>query len=95
MPRTVNTPEIVKEVAKRMGCYQKDASELLDHFVEVVAENVQAGRKVHYRSFGTFYLRPAKCNSKRFRRAGVKFRPAKKMVERMQCTGAASEKEIL
>jgi len=67
----VSTPWLVAEVARRMGCYKKDARELLQHFADVVGKNVQAGKKVQFTGLGVFYS----VVSKRGVRA-VKFRPA-------------------
>ncbi|MGQ9825659.1 MAG: HU family DNA-binding protein [Desulfotomaculales bacterium] len=80
----MNTPALIKEVAARMGCYRKDARELLDHFAAVVAENVAAGRKVQYAGLGIFY--PAV--SRRGRGAGknvkIRFRPARDLAEKVK-----------
>jgi len=80
----VTTPALVREVARRMGCYRKDAREVLDHFASVIAENVSAGRRVQYAGLGIFY--PA--ISKRGRGAGkhvkVRFRPARELAEKVK-----------
>lgn len=52
---TVNTKEAVALVAKKMGCYHKDARELLlEHFPAVLVEAVSAGKKVHLAGLGRF-----------------------------------------
>jgi DNA-binding protein HU-beta len=80
----VTTPALVREVAARMGCYRKDARELLDHFSAFIAEQVAAGRKVQYAGLGIFY--PA--ISQRGRGAGksikIKFRPARELAEKVK-----------
>jgi DNA-binding protein HU-beta len=88
----VTTPALVREVAARMGCYKKDARELLDHFASVVAEQVAAGKRVQYAGLGVFY--PAV--SKRGRGAGkhvrIRFRPAKGLAEKIKKGGLQNEK---
>lgn len=56
----VSTREVVRGVARRMDCYQKDAKELLEHFASLVVEEVARGRKVRFAPLGTFYTRPAR-----------------------------------
>lgn len=79
----VTTPELVKEVAARMGCYRKDARELLDHFSSVVAEQVAIGRKVQYASLGIFYPAVTRRGRGAGKRRKIKFRPARELVEKM------------
>lgn len=78
------TPVLVREVARRMGCYRKDAREVLDHFAAVIAENVSEGKKVQYAGLGVFY--PA--ISRRGRGAGksvkIRFRPARELAEKVK-----------
>jgi DNA-binding protein HU-beta len=53
------TKEAVNAVAARMGCYRKDARELLlQHFVSVLTEAAVRGEKVHLAGLGTFLPRP-------------------------------------
>ncbi|HAP93148.1 MAG TPA: hypothetical protein DCM26_00805 [Desulfotomaculum sp.] len=51
----VTTPALVKEVAARMGCYKKDAREVLEHFADVVGENVRAGKSAQFTGLGVLY----------------------------------------
>ncbi|MBE3585374.1 MAG: HU family DNA-binding protein [Thermoanaerobacter sp.] len=89
----VTTPVVVREVARRMGCYRKDARELLDHFASVVAEQVAAGKRVQYAGLGIFY--PAV--SKRGRGAGkhvkVRFRPARSLAEKVMKGGLQQDEK--
>ncbi len=73
MREKTTTPKIVKEVARRMGCYGKDAREVLDHFAAVVRENLGADRKVQLAGLGVFYT--AKSRGK----IRVKFRPTRSL----------------
>jgi DNA-binding protein HU-beta len=69
---SVNTKEAVKEISKRMGCYHKDARELLlEHFPAVLVESISAGKKVHLAGLGTFYPRRGRKGLR------VAFRPAR------------------
>jgi DNA-binding protein HU-beta len=71
----VNTKEAVKEISKRMGCYHKDARELLlEHFPTLLAEAVSAGKKVHLAGLGTFYPRRGRKGLR------VAFRPARGLI---------------
>lgn len=54
----ITTPILINEVADRMGCFKKDARELLGHFSDVIIENVSEGRSVQLASLGVFI--PAK-----------------------------------
>lgn len=71
----LNTKTVVREVAARMGCYKKDAMELLEHFSNVVAETLAAGGAVDFRPLGIFRLS---------KRGGVKFRPAAKLARKVK-----------
>ena len=61
----IGTKEMVQEISKRMGCYHKDVREVLDHFTNIMVENVCEGRKVQFIPLGVFS--PAKI---RHRNAG-------------------------
>ncbi|MCL6560670.1 MAG: HU family DNA-binding protein, partial [Firmicutes bacterium] len=52
----IATRQVIKEVAERMGCYRTDAREVLDHFADVIRENVSAGRKVQYAGLGVLLI---------------------------------------
>ncbi|AEG15193.1 hypothetical protein Desku_1613 [Desulfofundulus kuznetsovii DSM 6115] len=71
----VNTKEAVALVARRMGCYAKDARELLlEHFPTVITEAVSQGKKVHLAGLGTFYPRRGRKGLR------VAFRPARGLI---------------
>jgi DNA-binding protein HU-beta len=80
----VTTPWLVAEVARRMGCYKKDARELLQHFADVIEENVQAGRKVQFTGLGVFYPAVSERGPGAGKNVRVKFRPAKSLIEKVQ-----------
>lgn len=80
----VTTPALVKEVAARMGCYRKDARELLDHFAAVVAENVAVGRKVQYTGLGIFYPSVARRGRGAGKSVRIRFRPARELAEKVK-----------
>lgn len=71
----LNTKSVVKAVAERMGCYKKDAFELLGHFSDVVAETLAQGGAVDFRPLGVFKLG---------RKGGIKFKPATKLARRVK-----------
>ncbi|KYH30663.1 HU family DNA-binding protein [Neomoorella mulderi] len=79
------TKEIINETAKRMGCYRKDARELLlQHFVSVLTEAAVRGEKVHLAGLGTFY--PARSRKPRkdgIRQTVLKFKAAKPLLRRI------------
>jgi len=78
----VNTNELVKEVAKRMGCYKKDVEELFKHFSDIIVENVQIGRAVSHKDIGIFYPYQT-MGSSRPCQVKLKFRPTKKIAIRV------------
>ncbi|NHM25979.1 hypothetical protein G7K71_02920 [Desulfofundulus sp. TPOSR] len=79
---TVNTKEAVALVAKKMGCYHKDARELLlEHFPAVLVEAVSAGKKVHLAGLGTFYPRRGRKGLR------VAFKPARGLIRAVQEKG--------
>lgn len=74
----INTPQVINELSCRMGAYKKDCAELLGHFADIIAENVQAGRAVAYKDIGVFYpFTSARGQLK------IKFRAAKKVAVRI------------
>lgn len=79
------TKEVVKEVSRRMQCYQRDAKELLEHFTTLVAEEAARGRKVRFSPLGTFFIR----QSRRPRRDGtrrllLKFKPSRGLLRKLE-----------
>lgn len=88
----INSPQVIAEVAKRMGCYKKDAAELLQHFVDVIIENVCAGKTVGYKDLGIFYpyLSVRRGRQDQIR---LKFRPAKKVKKKIASDFNTSEND--
>lgn len=70
--------ELVREVAARQQCYQKDAREVIDHLVAVIAEALEQGRGVHITDLGTFHPVPRHARGLR-----VRFRPAAQLRRRL------------
>ncbi|OPY61661.1 MAG: Bacterial DNA-binding protein [Pelotomaculum sp. PtaU1.Bin065] len=83
----INSPEVIDEIAQRMGCYKKDVANVLKHFSNLVKENAEAGKAVAYKEFGIFY--PASSYARPWKK--LKFRPAKKLA---QALIEASQKRI-
>lgn len=83
------TKEAIDETAKRMGCYRKDARELLlQHFVSILTEAAQRGEKVHLAGLGTFYpARSRKPTKTGTRRTVLRFKPAKPLLRRINIDG--------
>ncbi|MCL6557785.1 MAG: HU family DNA-binding protein [Firmicutes bacterium] len=87
MSGKINTPDIIDEVSRRMGCTKKDCKELLEHFVDVITENLRAGLKVNYCHLGIFYLCSKNSSARRIFKATVKFRPSKKLIKKINNKG--------
>lgn len=66
----MNKGELIRELAEVTGYTQKDASEFLDAYVNVVTKAMQAGEKVQLVGFGTYELKQ--------RAAGVRTNPQTK-----------------
>lgn len=60
MVKKINTPQVIEEVAKRMGCFKKDAREMLEHFSAVIVEHASRGEKVSFKPLGIFYIHESK-----------------------------------
>lgn len=71
----LNTKLVIREVASRMGCYKKDAMELLTHFSNIIAETLAQGGAVDFRPLGVFRLG---------KRGAIKFKPAVKIIRRVK-----------
>ncbi|AEF95036.1 histone family protein DNA-binding protein [Desulfotomaculum nigrificans CO-1-SRB] len=85
MVKKINTPQVIAEVAERMGCYKKDTRELLEHFAAVIAEHVAKGERVSFKPLGIFYAQ----RSRRGRGTGqilLKFRAAKGIQRTVRAT---------
>jgi|GEM_PF-1346935 len=83
----VTTPVVVKAVAAKMGCYRKDARELLDHFCSFVAEQVAAGKRVQYTGLGIFYPAVVRRGRGAGKAVKVRFRPARELAEKVKMRG--------
>jgi nucleoid DNA-binding protein len=70
----VKTKEVVARVSERMSCYKKDCRELLDHFADLVVEELAAGRAVYFKPLGTFHVVPSRGGKRR-----VRFFPARRL----------------
>ena len=53
----MNKEELVQEIAKKAKVTQKEASEILSVFIDVVEKTVSKGKKVTLVGFGTFEAR--------------------------------------
>lgn len=53
----MNKEELVQEVAKKAKITQKEASEIIASFIDVVEKTVSKGKKVTLVGFGTFEAR--------------------------------------
>lgn len=83
--KKLNTPEVVREISARMGCYKKDTRELLQYFSNLVVENIAAGNKVSISCLGTFY--PAEAKRSKDKTLKIKFKPAKGVAEKVKKGG--------
>ena len=85
MVKKINTPQIIAEVAERMGCYRKDAKEILEHFAAVITGHVVKGERVSFKPLGMFYAQ----RSYRGRGTGqilFKFRPSTGVQRKVRVT---------
>lgn len=79
----LNTQDVIDEVSKRMGCYKKDAKELLQHFSDVVVEAVEANKSVYFKPLGIFY--PATYHAKNYHKGRkLRYKPSKYIAERLK-----------
>jgi len=76
----MNTPEVVKDLATRMGAYQKDVKELiLEHFRGLLLDALARGDRVKIAGIGTFYPeipRRGRPPASGQRQPQVRFKPA-------------------
>ena len=79
----MNTSDVIKEVSRRMGCYQRDAKELLEHFAAVMIERTAKGEKIRLSFLATFYPGTGRLRRNGTRRRVLKFKPARKFVEQL------------
>ncbi len=74
----MNKEELVQEVAKKAKATQKDVSEVLSAFVDVVEKSVSKGKKVTLVGFGTFEARKRAARTGRNPQTGKEIKiPAK------------------
>ncbi|OGI04097.1 MAG: DNA-binding protein [Candidatus Melainabacteria bacterium GWF2_37_15] len=74
----MNKEELVQEVAKKAKATQKDVSEVLSAFVDVVEKTVAKGKKVTLVGFGTFESRKRAARTGRNPQTGKEIKiPAK------------------
>jgi DNA-binding protein HU-beta len=73
--------DIIKAISEQTGCLQKDASLLVDSFIEVVKGAIRKGEKVTLIGFGTFSVVDTKAKTGRNPQTGKEIRiPASKKV---------------
>jgi nucleoid DNA-binding protein len=77
-----------------MGCYRKDARELLDHFSAFIAEQVAAGKRVQYAGLGVFYPAIPRRGRGAGRSVKIKFRPARELAEKVKVKGGQQNGNI-
>ncbi len=74
----MNKEELVQEVAKKAKVTQKEVSEVLSVFVDVVERTVSKGKKVTLVGFGTFEARKRSARTGRNPQTGKEIKiPAK------------------
>ncbi len=74
----MNKEELVQEIAKKAKVTQKEASEVLSVFVDVVEKAVSKGKKVTLVGFGTFESRKRAARTGRNPQTGKEIKiPAK------------------
>jgi DNA-binding protein HU-beta len=74
----MNKEELVQEVAKKAKVTQKDVSDILSVFIDVVEKTVSKGKKVTLVGFGTFESRKRAARTGRNPQTGKEIKiPAK------------------
>ena len=56
----VNMADLIRQVSRKSQVPQTVVKKVLDNFRDATVENVEAGRRVVFRSFGAFYRRDRK-----------------------------------
>ncbi|MGB9887619.1 MAG: HU family DNA-binding protein [Moorellales bacterium] len=69
------TQKIIDEVSRRMGCFKKDAVELLNHFTDVVAGLLAEEGRVEFRPLGVWRINKS---------GAVRHKPGKRFTARVQ-----------
>ncbi|MDR2077863.1 MAG: HU family DNA-binding protein [Rickettsiales bacterium] len=73
--------DIIKAISEQTGCLQKDASLLVDSFIEVIKGALRKGDKVTLIGFGTFSVVDTKAKTGRNPQTGKEIRiPASKKI---------------
>ena len=95
---TVTRRDLTEAVCAEAGFVRRDAAELVDGFIEAIAERLSAGEEVKISSFGSFTVRDKGLRMGRNPKTGepaailprriVVFRPSAKLKERIN-KGAA------
>ena len=85
----MNKSELVYEVTNRLDVTRKEAEDVIDCFLELIAENLANGDKVVLSGFGTFEIR------NRVSRSGVNPRTGKRIDIPCQKTPAFKVGKIL
>lgn len=85
----MNKSELVYEVTNRLDVTRKEAEDVIDCFLELIAENLANGDKVVLSGFGTFEIR------NRVSRSGVNPRTGEKIDIPCQKTPAFKVGKIL
>ncbi len=99
---TVTRRELTEALCDEMGLVHRDAAELVDGFIEAIAERLSAGEEVKISSFGSFTVRGKGLRMGRNPKTGepaailprrvVVFKPSAKLKERInEMPGDAGE----
>ena len=90
---TVTRRDLTEAVCDEVGLVHRDAAELVDGFIEAIAERLSAGEEVKISSFGSFTVRDKGLRMGRNPKTGepaailprrvVVFRPSGKLKERI------------
>jgi DNA-binding protein HU-beta len=76
----VNKEQLVERVADKTGATKKDAMDILNTALDMVAGSLKKGEKVTLVGFGTFLVRKRKARDGRNPQTGAKIRiPAKRV----------------
>lgn len=85
----MNKSELVYEVTNRLDVTRKEAEDVIDYFLDLIAENLANGDKVVLSGFGTFEIR------NRVSRSGVNPRTGERIDIPCQKTPAFKVGKIL
>ena len=78
----MNKTELIEEVANRTGLKKTEAGNVIDSFLQIVEQTLQAGDRLQVTGFGTFELRDRAARTGHNPRTGeaVRIPPAKTIV---------------